>query len=704
MIVELYVKNIRGQYVRLDTYGNENVALTFQIDDIRDISTKNASYSKTFNLPATKNNNDYFNHFYDTDRYDSFGEFTPYISQEAYLMVDGIIVLEGFMRLDNSLDKQTEITYTVVLFNETANLIDTLGDATMCDIDWSYLNHERSFTNVFQSWYGTEDYSYQLVNVGNIVTNNGAVEYDKYQNYVLSLKLKAVIDKIFAFAGFQYTCDLFDTYDFGKLYFDTGIDGVATSSAPTNVNGVGNGGYYIANVGSQIDLGTPVHFPWQFDQQIQFGSYTGNQDGYVNGFGAVTLTTSAQVFFNITLAHHTIQAGNGTVTMLVNGVAVDTQSYYGQSVYNPNNTYATDVMSFSHSGFFEAGDVITLTFANSNGAQSVQNGFATAGYLNDGSSIQVYIAPNTASGIICENLGKVKLKDIIKDVVTMFNLTIVPESSNKLTLTPYSDFVSTQIIDWTNKVDANEQKVEVVEIPKRLEFKHAEDSSDVYHETYSDTTNTGYGNFSIEFNTDSDEVVEIKLNVFASPVIRQVVNTNVVCQHIGTHDDDNLIVPFKNKPRIVYLIGNTTAPNIPPVITQTPISNTPMVAINDAAWNVGVNTQYLYNGMTWYADLPSQINANTNSYVFGNPSPLNVFTMATQPVKNLFMEYWIDYVSDRFNADNILLKIKAKITPLDIHNLDFGKIYQIDNQHYRLNKLNYNTDRNKLSELELIRI
>ena len=154
----------------------------------------------------------------------------------------------------------------------------------------------------------------------------------------------------------------------------------------------------------------------------------------------------------------------------------------------------------------------------------------------------------------------------------------------------------------------------------------------------------------------------------------------------------------------MYLIGNTTAPNIPPVITQTPISNTPMVAINDAAWNVGVNTQYLYNGMTWYADLPSQINANTNSYVFGNPSPLNVFTMATQPVKNLFMEYWIDYVSDRFNADNILLKIKAKITPLDIHNLDFGKIYQIDNQHYRLNKLNYNTDRNKLSELELIRI
>jgi len=163
-----------------------------------------------------------------------------------------------------------------------------------------------------------------------------------------------------------------------------------------------------------------------------------------------------------------------------------------------------------------------------------------------------------------------------------------------------------------------------------------------------------------------------------------------------------LIVPYKNKPRIVYLIGNATG--VPPVITQAPVSDTPMVAINDAAWNVGVNTQYIYNGMTWYSDLPSQIDANTNSYVFGTPNLLNVNYMATQPVKNLFMEYWFTYVNDRYNADNILLKIKAKITPLDIHNLDFGKIYLVGTQHYRLNKLNYNTDRNKLSELELIRI
>lgn len=702
MIVELYAKSLNGIYQKLDTYGNENVALTFQIDDIRDISSKNASYSKTFNLPATKNNNDYFNHFYDTNRYDTANEFTAYISQEAYLVVDGITVLEGFMRLRNALEKQTEISYEVVLFNETANLIETLGDATMCDIDWSYLNHERSWVNVYNSFFGynntSVDYTYQFVNVGNLQASNGVLEYNKYDNYILSLRLKAVIDKIFEYAGFDYECSFFETDDFKRLYFDTGTQQVAGGNAPSNINAVLNGGY---NIGGET--GYSVHLPWIFSQQLVWGQITGDPNNLFNAGGVITLQSASQVFINVQLAHHTIQAGQGTVTMLINGVAVDTQSYYGQSYYNPNNTYATNIMNFSYSGFYDAGDVLTIEFANSNGAQNIQMGTSTAGYLNDQSTIQVYVAPATPEGVICENLGKIKLKDIIKDVVSMFNLTIQPESANKLVLEPYSQFVTTFVEDWTDKVDLNEQKLEVVEIPKKIEFKHAEDKDDAYHEDYALTNNVRYGDFSIEFNTDSEEVHTIQLNVFASPVIKKVDNCDVVCQHIATRSDNGDLEPYKNLPRIVYRIGNTTAPVIPPVVTAPPISSVPMVAINDALWNAGNVVQYYYNGMTWYSDIPANINSNTLAYVWGTPNPLNV-PMASQPVRNLFMEHWFTYINDRYNADNVLLKIKAKLTPMDIHNLSFAKIYQIENQHYRLNKVNYNTDRNKLSELELIRI
>ena len=44
----------------LDLFGDETIAITFNVDDIRTVSDKIGSYSKDFDLPATKNNNKFF--------------------------------------------------------------------------------------------------------------------------------------------------------------------------------------------------------------------------------------------------------------------------------------------------------------------------------------------------------------------------------------------------------------------------------------------------------------------------------------------------------------------------------------------------------------------------------------------------------------------------------------------------------------------
>ena len=41
-------------FQELDTLGTENINIEYQIDDIRDLSKKQGSYSKNFKLPATK--------------------------------------------------------------------------------------------------------------------------------------------------------------------------------------------------------------------------------------------------------------------------------------------------------------------------------------------------------------------------------------------------------------------------------------------------------------------------------------------------------------------------------------------------------------------------------------------------------------------------------------------------------------------------
>ena len=55
-MIKLLVYNDSGT-VELDTYGDENINITYGIDDLRNIESKVGDYSKVFDLPATKNNN-----------------------------------------------------------------------------------------------------------------------------------------------------------------------------------------------------------------------------------------------------------------------------------------------------------------------------------------------------------------------------------------------------------------------------------------------------------------------------------------------------------------------------------------------------------------------------------------------------------------------------------------------------------------------
>ena len=83
-MIKLIVKNqLDNTLTELDLFGSENINLTLQIDDVRDIENKNASYSKDFNLPATKNNNKFFEHYYNVNR--SNVKFTPYKTTKAFL-------------------------------------------------------------------------------------------------------------------------------------------------------------------------------------------------------------------------------------------------------------------------------------------------------------------------------------------------------------------------------------------------------------------------------------------------------------------------------------------------------------------------------------------------------------------------------------------------------------------------------------------
>ena len=116
-----------GQVI-VDLYEDEDIPLTLSVDDFKNVAEKVQSYSKAFNLPATKRNNQIFNNIFEITRSDDGIIFNPYKKTQCVLKQDGFILFEGYLRMLDVTDKEGETSYNVNLYSEVVALADVLGD------------------------------------------------------------------------------------------------------------------------------------------------------------------------------------------------------------------------------------------------------------------------------------------------------------------------------------------------------------------------------------------------------------------------------------------------------------------------------------------------------------------------------------------------------------------------------------------------
>jgi len=689
-MIRLVVQNqVTNELQELDTFGNENINLTLQVDDVRDIESKNASYSKDFNLPATKRNNKFFEHYYNVDRYKT--NFNVYKNVKAFLYSEDVLVLEGFLRLLNVVDKDTEVTYNVVLFNDVANIIETLADATINDLDFTDIDHELTPTNIIQSWFGlttlsaggtTDKVFYPLINDGQIYVDAENLYMRSYQeNYILNISLKYVIDKIFDYAGFSYDSGFFETDYFKDIFFDIGLNNnssdfeddtiIATVGSGTDSVGVNNG----TNIGDSIESATV----------IDFVNESGDTDSNFNHDTSV-FTAPYDCYLNI---EYTVKIYNendfqyGILRLYANDENLG-QHYINEAVALGNPTVETK--TFTGSVFVASGNTVTLQWVAP---------MADLMIANSDASLSLNLLNTPTDVLIKANRGDIKLADILKDVVTAFNLTLESKQNNLLKIEPYYNFTTNNVIDWTKKINANEFVIEPIEIPKRIEFKHAEDSDDYYHERYKNAHNTEYGSQVLEFDVDSDEVNTIELSVFAAPFTKQLDNSNINLQHIATDNGEELEA-FDNAPRLIFKNDNGF--------------DIDLDVQDDTGDIFGADYQFINNGTQYYGSADNnpplpQVETNSYSLLFGFTNPIYTPTLGNIPSRTLYNFFWADYIDEKFNiTDGLILKAEFNLKPTDIYNFSFGDLVKVKDQHYRVNKIEYNTDRNNLAKVELLRI
>jgi len=133
---------VDGQQVEL--FEDESITLTQSIQDVRDIAKIFTEFTRQFSVPASKNNNRVFKHFYNQDIIDGL---------DARQKIDAVLYLNyqlfkiGKIKLKGvTLKNNKPHTYRVVFFGNTVNLKDLVAKTNI-----GSLNLLREFTFQYNS-------------------------------------------------------------------------------------------------------------------------------------------------------------------------------------------------------------------------------------------------------------------------------------------------------------------------------------------------------------------------------------------------------------------------------------------------------------------------------------------------------------------------------------------------------------------------
>lgn len=181
--------------------------LTFSIADIRDISKKKGTFSKSIILSGDKNNNLLLNNYFDVNIVE--GTFDINNIQYCNVIENGIPILENALIQLVSINKdqqnsnyEDKITYTVLIKDATSNFFSTINNKFLTDLDFTYLNHVYTAENVINSFSNTVEDSYRYIMPYNpSITDDNQFDLTEFSPGIFT---KTYFDKIFSTAGFKY--------------------------------------------------------------------------------------------------------------------------------------------------------------------------------------------------------------------------------------------------------------------------------------------------------------------------------------------------------------------------------------------------------------------------------------------------------------------------------------------------------------------
>jgi hypothetical protein len=663
-MIEIYIGSSR-----LDTYKDEDINITLNIQNIKDISKLFVDFTQNFSAPASAANNAAFKHYYNAD---VSGGFTASQRQAATILIDKEPFREGTIELLGvNLEQGKAVSYELVFFSAGVNLKDLFGEDELTGLDFSAYDHEYLASNIRAGLEGKSLFSgniiYPLISpvvdwfydsassshtAGDLAYHTTNDDHGlNYYELKPAVKLAAIIDAIEAKYGITFTSTFFGTSKFTDLYMwchrreGYMFFGQENGFTAKKIN-------FTSATGSGFDITDDVLVvPSTYDRFLWRYS--------------ITSTSDYQVHFYINGVYYTSRSHSGNVT--------DEDVYFGG---------------------LSTGDRVQMRFSpptNWDGGSVALTSVSASGRVFDNPVLTYWTASTTSTQsfqtdvIVSDQMPEQKVYDFITGLVKMFNLVIEPTSRTSFIVEPLDDWYALGTnYDITQYADTTSTSVTKPELYKRISFDYQQ--SDAYLMRAYRLANGGiaYGDLRADFTFDGPELkTQTTFELLKYTKLDDPSNgyTNWVCGKSIDKDGD----PYIGEPVIFYS------------------SNT----INISAYPIGYLDE---TGLTPSPDDPVEtINlvCNVNARTANAVTQMLTYGLEVDPyheqsfAQTLYNQFWEDYITDLYATSRRVYQLQARFPAKLLASLRMNDKLDIAGRRYVINQVKVNLNTNEAT-LELL--
>jgi|DEB0MinimDraft_6_1074348.scaffolds.fasta_scaffold03025_2 hypothetical protein len=486
------------------------IPLTFSINDFRDISTRNGTYSKTVKIPGTKKNDSLLGHSF---KINAEGFFDRNQRVPAIIEKDGIRYLDGSMQLKSiDISDGKNWVYNIILYSDLSDWGSLIKDKNIRDLNYDTFTYNS--TNIESSWShnGRDNgYTFPLINYGYF---NGNTESDNQQveEFLPSVFVYDVFRKIFRNIGYTLKEGFFARQEFRDLILPAIKTGLTASSDTLNENRVEVSSFYGLYFPRRLEnQDTNLLFT---DTDFDGGSNMLSSTYYVAPFLNGTYTGTASVILkNSQIISNNIVLRIEEVTPALSFVS----ELASETISLPSNSNNVELSTAFDETAISQGNYIRVVVHSDNPNPKIDVG------SNNLNITPVYAPLSNGEEIsIKDFVYDMRQDSFIKYFVQLFNLVhITNDRAKTVEFFHRDDFYKTieEAEDWSEKIDVSKtQTIEQLDdkLNRDLVFEYEEDDNDQLLKNFEDIWKTNLTDDSRlldnEFLKDEKKVASVRFS------------------------------------------------------------------------------------------------------------------------------------------------------------------------------------------------